>query len=204
MAELRPEVKAVLWDADGVLQHGTQDWHQRFTELGGPGFARAVFKAEEPSLRGEEPLRKGIAALLTEWKIDLTVEAMLELWTHVRLDQEAFELIAQVRNAGTPCYLATNQQDYRVDFMRNELGYDRHFDGTYYSSEVGAMKPEPAYFEHVLKDLGLEPHHAVFIDDNPPNIDAAKAIGIRAFHHEPTAGVAGLRRILRSACVAGC
>lgn len=201
MTDLQVKVEAVLWDADGVLQHGRRTWVDRLTEVGGPGFAEALFEAEKGPLRGSEPFRDCIARLLVERDLEHSPDDILTLWEDLDLDQDAFALIASVRAAGTPCYLATNQQDHRVRYMRDALGYDAHFDGVYYSSEVGAMKPEAAYFEHVLDDLGLAPEVVVFIDDSVRNVDAALARGIRALHHDPSDGVAGLRRLLAGAGV---
>lgn len=201
MTDPQVKVEAVLWDADGVLQHGRRTWETRLTEIGGPGFAQALFDAEQAPLRGREPFRDCVARLLSDWGLSHTPEDVLAMWEDVELDDEAFALIRAVRAAGTPCYLATNQQDHRVRYMRETLGYDDHFDGTYYSSEVGAMKPEPAYFEHVLTDLRLAPETVVFIDDSARNVEAADELGIRALRHDPAGGAAGLRRLLTDAGV---
>jgi HAD superfamily hydrolase (TIGR01509 family) len=40
------------------------------------------------------------------------------------------------------------------------------------------MKPEPEIFEFLLKRYGLTAAQTVFIDDNAPNIEAARALGI--------------------------
>lgn len=202
MSEGRPEVEAVLWDADGVLQHGRRTWQDLLTEIGGPGFADKLFAAEVPALRGEEPLRDCVVRLLQEHGITRDPAPVLALWEDVEVDEQAFDLIAAVRSSGTRCYLATNQQDVRVRYMRENLGYDRHFDGTYYSSEMGAMKPEAAYFERIVADLGLAPEVLLFIDDNPANIATARELGLQVHHHDPQSGTAGLRRALDEAGVA--
>ena len=196
-----PLARAVLWDADGVLQHARVGWFERLTAIGGEGFADAVFEAELKPLRGERPFRDAVAEVLQGRTLSVDADVVLSLWDDIDVDGAAFELIAQVRAAGTPCYLATNQQDHRVRFMRETLGYDEHFDGVFYSSELGAMKPTPAYFEIVLDKLGIDAAATVFIDDSAANVETASTLGIRAYRHDPAAGVAGLRRILREAGV---
>jgi putative hydrolase of the HAD superfamily len=57
----------------------------------------------------------------------------------------------------------------------------RHFDRVFVSSELRVRKPEPEGFRRVLADCGAEPREAVFFDDFPPNVEAARAIGLRAF-----------------------
>ncbi len=48
------------------------------------------------------------------------------------------------------------------------------------SHEMGEVKPDPSYFRHVLERMRLEPHEAVFLDDNEINAAGARACGIEA------------------------
>jgi predicted thioesterase len=50
-----------------------------------------------------------------------------------------------------------------------------------FSCRVKLVKPERAIYEHALSRLGVKAHEAVFFDDVQKNIDAANALGIRAF-----------------------
>lgn len=194
-------VEVMLWDCDGVLQHGHVDWRERLDRTVAPGFARKVFEAELPALRGERSLRAVLADLVEQesrsGRLPVTVEDLLGIWEQFDLDLEAVALVEEVRRLGVRCLLATNQQDHRVRFMREVHGYDDIVDGAYWSSEVGSMKPDPAFFEHILDDLGVPADRVGFVDDVPANVESAHSLGIRAVHHEPTSGAAGLRRVLR-------
>ena len=44
---------SVLFDADGVLQSPTDGWLEEFERIGGPGFTRAAFELEGPTISGE-------------------------------------------------------------------------------------------------------------------------------------------------------
>lgn len=55
------------------------------------------------------------------------------------------------------------------------------FHRAYYSSEMGFRKPEAKIYEMVLKDEHLNPSETFFVDDKEENIQAANALGIRAF-----------------------
>ena len=54
------------------------------------------------------------------------------------------------------------------------------FSAVYSSWEVGARKPDAAFFEHVLQSEDLARNEAMFIDDLAENIDAADRLGIDA------------------------
>lgn len=189
-------VRALLWDADGVLQHGPigWNWRQELDRVGGRGFSKAVFVAEKPALRGEQRLRDALAAVLRAWPhVPLTVDDLLGLWEMASIDPEAFSFVTELRDRGIPCHLASNQQDHRRAWMRDSWGYDEHFDRVYYSSDLGVAKPDPQFFELILDDLGLSAGDVGFIDDSVPNVEAARAVGIRSFQYEPRSGIVALR-----------
>ncbi len=54
------------------------------------------------------------------------------------------------------------------------------FDHSFLSYEIGAVKPEPEIFTHVLADLGLPGDQVFFIDDNAINVDGARSAGLQA------------------------
>ena len=187
-------VRAVLWDADGVLQHGPADWRERIDALHGPGFTHAVLAVEAPALRGEVPLRDALRQVLHVWPgAVVDVEDLVRLWEQAVVDPEAILLVDEVRASGVSCALATNQHDVRRAWMRDTLRLDAHFDAVYYSCELGTVKPEPAFFSHVLADLGLRPAEVAFVDDSPANVDGARAAGLRAALHDPASGAHALR-----------
>jgi len=56
-----------------------------------------------------------------------------------------------------------------------------YFDTCYFSYEMGLAKPNPAIFEVLLADAGLEGAECLFLDDGPKNIEAANALGIQTY-----------------------
>lgn len=204
-AESEP-VEAVLFDCDGVLQFAKDGWFARLEELSQEfdfPLLEEMWAAEWPALRGEETLHDGIARLVRDRGLPPGhVDLIVPLWNNMRVDEAAWQIVRDVRAAGTPAYLATNQHTYRRDLML-DLGYADLVDGTFFSCDVGAAKPDPAYFETVLTHLGLPAPRVVFVDDVEVNVEAAASLGIRAVRHEPTAGSSELRQLLASVGVAG-
>jgi len=54
------------------------------------------------------------------------------------------------------------------------------FDFVFCSGDEGVAKPDPVAFELTLARLGVSPQEAVFIDDSPGHVDAARALGLHA------------------------
>lgn len=54
------------------------------------------------------------------------------------------------------------------------------FDGIVMSGKVGMVKPDAEIFRYLLETHKVDPACAVFIDDSPPNIATARALGLHA------------------------
>jgi len=99
---------------------------------------------------------------------------------------------------------------YRVALLTNGFqGQDQHIerltgihptrlvDHYVNSADVELRKPMPAIFQLTLERLGVQPDEAVFIDDNPANIAAARAAGLQAIPFEtPAQALTALEALL--------
>jgi putative hydrolase of the HAD superfamily len=190
--------KAVLWDADGVLQQGFPSWPGVFGELIGEQadvFGAAVWADLEQALTGELDMAAHVDTVIEDLGLGDRREAIRGVWGMIDPLAQTHALVTAVRAAGTPCYLATNQDNLRASYMRRLLGYDALMDGSYYSCEVGAAKPDARYFLHIADHLAVAPRELVFVDDAAANVEAAAELGIQAvlWHHEQDLAVLKLR-----------
>lgn len=71
------------------------------------------------------------------------------------------------------------------------------FDQVIESSQVGARKPERAFFELACSRLSIEPAEAVFLDDLGTNLKPARSMGMRTIKvNDPDAALAELGAVL--------
>lgn len=196
-------VRALLMDADGVVQYPRAGWLREMARLGGPGFIPEVFRKELTTLTGQVDLRQLIVEILERRGRNCTPEDILEIWYRIEVDELMLGLVDRVRAQGVVTALATNQQSYRGGYMQENLPYGEHFDHQFHSFEVGLAKPDPAYFEHVVAALGIEPDEAVFVDDLQANVRGARAAGLNAVHFAMTDTYGHLRCRLRALGVPG-
>jgi epoxide hydrolase-like predicted phosphatase len=63
-------------------------------------------------------------------------------------------------------------------------GFEDLVDEIVYSHEVGMRKPDPEIFALTGDRLKAQPGEMVFVDDWRPHVDAARAAGLHAVHHE--------------------
>jgi glucose-1-phosphatase len=71
---------------------------------------------------------------------------------------------------------------------------DQSFHHNFPSHQVGKLKPDADYFQHVLDALGAPAARVLFIDDNAINVDAAAQLGLVA---RRVLGVEGARSTFR-------
>lgn len=194
----RPPLRAVLFDADGVLQRRRPGLVRGLLRLGGPRFLVDVIRAEVRCLTGEHDFPDALAEAMLRHRVAGDPARVARGWLDIEVDPRRLDLVDGLRAHGVRVALATNQHRFRGTHMRERLRLDDHFDTAYYSFELGAAKPDAAFFSHILGDLGEEPAATLFVDDLPGNVRAARALGIDARLHLWRTGAAGLRRTLTS------
>lgn len=196
-------VRAVLWDADGVLQHLPAGWEASMRPVVGhlvddvEGFLAEAFAAELPALIGDARWVEVLPVLLEKWGIADSYDDALRVWLTIEPVAETRELVTALRGAGVRCYLATNQDEHRGRHMHESLGYADLFDGTFYSYELRVAKPDPAYFRAVLDRLHLAAGEVLFIDDSAANVASARRAGLAAEQWHVEHGVDVLQQLLR-------
>lgn len=195
-------VRAVLWDADGVLQHLPAGWEASMRPVVGhlvddvETFLAEAFAAERPALTGDARWVEVLPVLLERWGIAGSYDDALRVWLTIEPVAETRALVSALRAAGVRCYLATNQDEHRGRHMHENLGYAELFDDTFYSYELRVAKPDPAYFRAVLDRLGLPAGDVLFVDDNAANVDSARGVGLRAEQWHVDDGIEALREHL--------
>lgn len=72
--------------------------------------------------------------------------------------------------------------------LAQHVGIEGLFDDVVCSAEVGLAKPDPAIFRLACARIGASPPACVFVDDHGPNVEAARAVGLRAVLHRVDRG----------------
>jgi 2-haloacid dehalogenase len=132
-------------------------------DLGKP-FAQAI--AERTVLYPE------YAALLGEWK------SQWERMLGGAID-ESVALLDELRAGGYRLAALTNWSAETFPVACARFPFLGWFEDIVVSGVEGVAKPAEEAYRLVMSRTGFEPEHTVFIDDNPPNVVAAAALGFR-------------------------
>jgi len=93
------------------------------------------------------------------------------------LRPEMIDLVRDLRGRGLTCAILSDQTDW-LDRLDQRDGFYREFDRVYCSYRLGKSKREPMLFDEVVADLGVRPAEAVFVDDDPGNVERARSRGL--------------------------
>lgn len=179
-------VKAILFDADGVvIKARARRFSERFAEKQGIPVTDIIpfFKSEmREAFVNKADLKDVLPPYLAKWKWRGSVDDFLAYWfaEESPRDEEVIAYIDNLRAKGIKCYIATDREKYWGEYLRDTVGLKDHFDGFFFSYDVGHEKDVPGYFEEVLRRLALPPEEVQYWDDDQKNVDVAKGVGIDA------------------------
>ncbi|MFH1306011.1 MAG: HAD family phosphatase [Candidatus Omnitrophota bacterium] len=130
------------------------------------------------------------------FKMDIKYNDFYRLWNEIFLPYPEMEDIIRNLKKGYPdikLILVSNTNESHFDFVKDKYNILDLLDAHVASHELGAQKPRPKIFQEALRIAGSLPKETFYTDDREDLIDAAKVMGIRAFHFT---GHTGLREHL--------
>ena len=131
---------------------------------------------------GEADLKEVIALYLPKWKWDESVDEFLDYWfTHeTDIDENVLAEVKKFREQGIGCYLTTDQEKYRAEYLRELLEFNDRIDGCFFSCDLGFTKDQTEFFEKIIETLRTQPTGITYLDVDQKNVDVAEKLGINA------------------------
>ena len=176
--------KVILFDADGVVIQSEMFVNHILEVTGLPReevipFFTGVF---QECMIGKADLKTEIKPWLKKWNWEEDVNGFLIQWLEYedRIDQKMLNLVKELQKNSILCYLATNQEKYRTEYIRNEMGLGDVFDGIFSSAEIGIKKPKTEFFEFIIKTLDINKKEILYLDDTASHVAGAQAAGIES------------------------
>ena len=199
------QINTILIDADGVIQYAPQDWSDGFARLLAfdnfdqvAKFTSDVFAAETACLSQIEGFDQALDKVLEAWNRlnskSLVIDTMFTIEPH----DHVMKIVEAVRARGIRCYVASNQQTQRANFMSAKFDYSTKFDGELYSCVLGAAKPSERFFELALEAVGAKANQTLFIDDRAENVAGAHRTGLHSMVYDGRSGASNLTAQLRN------
>ena len=111
--------------------------------------------------------------------LDLTEKDFWKAWKLLLgKEKNTIELVKLLKPYYSIWLLSNTNPKHIQDEIENKYEFPSLIDGAVYSFEVGKRKPSYDIYQIAIEMAGVKLHEALFIDDLPENIIAAKDIGI--------------------------
>jgi putative hydrolase of the HAD superfamily len=179
-------IKTIIFDTDGMVIRGEMYFSERLSKNFGipPEKVIPFFKNEfQLCLTNKADLKEELKKYLPQWKWGKSVDVLLEYWfkNETAIDKQVIESIMDLRNKGIKCYLGTNNEKYRMQYLINKLGLGNFFDGIFSSAHIGYLKPQQEFWQSIYEQLGKPNKEEILVWDNDEkNITSAENFGFQA------------------------
>jgi epoxide hydrolase-like predicted phosphatase len=187
-------VRGIIVDIGGVLllrdaMPAHSAWEDRLGIDRG-GFARGLFR---PDLSAQATVGAVSAAQVWEEMAarlslgEAEVQALRrDFFAGERVNEEFITFLQGLRPAYRTAALSNAWSGTRAA-MRAHYGLDRLVDLMIFSDEEEMAKPDARIYHLAADRLGVQIDEAIFVDDVPRNVEAARAVGMLAVHFRDTA-----------------
>jgi putative hydrolase of the HAD superfamily len=91
---------------------------------------------------------------------------------------ETVALLEKLSARNVPLYCLSNMSSDLFAYLRARHSFWGVFRGIVISGDIQMMKPEHQIFEFLLQRYSLVAAQTAFVDDNAPNVEAARELGI--------------------------
>jgi HAD superfamily hydrolase (TIGR01509 family) len=115
----------------------------------------------------------------------LSFEQFTEIWNLVlnpqpMQDRSLFEKLSKTYRLA----LLSNTDPIHAAHMEAHYDFFRFFPLRIYSCTVGASKPSPIIYLEALRGSKVQSSEAVYIDDIPAYVEAARSLGMAGIHYQ--------------------
>lgn len=179
--------KVFLFDIDGVvIPEGDVFFRDRLikehkieSQKTNPFFYVDFYRC----LVGKADIYKKLPEYFEEWGWQGSVDDLLDFWFSGErdLDHALLEEIGKLREAGHECYIASNQEVNRAKYLWEDVGLKEHFDGAFFSHQLGYLKDHKNYFRHLSENLSRDFSELIFWDNMKEYVDTARSLGVESY-----------------------
>ena len=137
-----------------------------------------IHSAERDDISGKEAWNTLSDEFNFSIDIDKTIRDMINT---KEIYLETLELARKLRGKYKTAYYTNYSRDY-WKIVQEKFDITPYFDFGIVSFTINSRKPESKGFTAILDHFGFRGDEALFLDDSEKNVDAARKLGINAFH----------------------
>jgi FMN phosphatase YigB (HAD superfamily) len=194
-------IKAIFFDYDGVLttdKTGSLTTNRYLSKMAAVEYEavrKAFSKYNQELLVGKITHREIWDAVCEAMHCKIDFSLLEQAFLSTPANGAMLALARRLKPQYALGIITDNKKD-RIDCVRTSQGLDALFNPIVVSAEFGSGKDSPAVFEYALRCLDIRPEESLFIDNNPENLIAPKALGMGVILHDEENDVGKLVTVL--------
>lgn len=178
-------IKAIFWDNDGVLVDSERWFYAASKKV---LESEGIYLSEEEFIRIS--LHEGGSTLsllknkgydendikpFRKMRNQIYDEMLIE--NDIAVDNS--EEILQELSKNFRMIIVTGSCRDHFDTQHSRTGFTKYFERVFSAGDYERQKPYPDSYLTALKELKLQPHEVIVIEDSPRGVEAAKAAGLK-------------------------
>jgi beta-phosphoglucomutase family hydrolase len=179
------EIKAVIWDMDGVIAdsgpYHLAAWQESFGKRG-IQFTAEDFK-HSFGLRNDNIIRNTLGKGVTQAEVEAIAGEKEETFRRIAGRKikplpGALELLKLIKKQGCSMAIASSAPTENIELVTGTLGISGYFQEIVTGHDVTEGKPNPRVFLLAAQRLGAKPANCLVIEDAVAGVAAAKSAGM--------------------------
>lgn len=190
------QIKAVIFDYGGVIADVDRSEIVSFVmktfDVSREEAAKLLKESRPFRLKGEADEESYWKQVAKEHRVELK-DGWSRPFDYVLLESikeipGTLPVIQELKENGIRVGILSNIDAIAAKYVRQK-GHYEGYTPLLLSFEMGVEKPNPQAYEKMIETLNLSPHEIFFIDDRIENVEAAKKLGIVAYHFDNAAAL---------------
>ncbi len=146
-----------------------------------PEFIAVKDPYESGALDDHEFIRRSLETVPTP----LSPESFTSAWQDIfSANDPMWSVVDHLKASGHRLVLFSNTNNLHAEaFLKAFPGFS-HFDHHHFSHQIGAMKPDPAFYHQAIDTYGLNPSDTLYLDDLAENIDTGRNLGFHSWQYD--------------------
>lgn len=161
---------------------------QRLDEVERAVFANGLFQAFE---RGEIDSDVFLGTVQKRLGISIPMVEMARAWVEImRPNDDVISILPGLKGNSSRLVLGSNNNELHYEKAWSEFGEVLSlFDAHIFSHQIGAVKPDAAFFDVCVEACGCAPGKILYVDDLEANILAGREFGFLTLQYRPDTSI---------------
>lgn len=188
--EKKSQIKAVIWDMDGVLVDSETYYAAEEVNF----YKTLGMDVDEGTAKGfmGTPFTQYFPVIAKKYNKQIPIETAIEKYNAlieniylnlVTLNPEADHVLKNLKHQ-YEFALATSTSEYLASQVIKRFNLSKYFEFEIFGDQVSKGKPDPEIFLKACEGLGMNPEDTIIVEDSQFGIKAGKAAGIKVIAYK--------------------